>query len=61
MLNSTWGIELTADVIHYNGGYTNRGQPNTDVHARTVSNLAARLYQSDGLWELGLICSNCAR
>ena len=59
MLTSTWGLELTADVIHYNKGYKNRGQPNTDIDARTLTNLAARLYQSDGPWELGLICSNC--
>ncbi len=60
MLTSTWGLELTADVIHHNKGYKGRRQPNTATPARTVSNLSARLYQADGPWEVGLICSNCA-
>lgn len=60
MITSGWGLELAADVIHHNEGYKTRGQPNTDVPARTVTNLSARLYQPDGPWEFGLICSNCA-
>lgn len=60
MITSDWGLELTADVIHHNEGYKTRRQPNTDVPARTVTNLSARLYQQDGPWEVALICSNCA-
>ena len=56
-----WGLDLTADVIHHNGGFKTRRQPNTDIDARTVTNLSARLYQPDGGWEAALICSNCTK
>jgi iron complex outermembrane receptor protein len=59
MLNPQWGLEFTADVIHHNEGYETRNQPDTDIDARTVTNLAARLYQEAGPWELSLVCSNC--
>lgn len=55
-----WGLELTADVIWHDEGRETRRQPNTDTPSRTVSNLAARLYQQNGPWTLSLICSNCA-
>ncbi|HEX7034194.1 MAG TPA: TonB-dependent receptor [Pseudomonadales bacterium] len=55
-----WGIELTADVIWHDEGRETRRQPNTDTPSRTISNLAARLYQQDGPWMFSLICSNCA-
>ncbi len=59
MFAGNWGLELTADVIWHDDGYKTRGQPNTDIPSRTVANLAARVYQAEGPWEFGLICSNC--
>jgi len=58
-LNSDWGLELTADLNYQNEGYETRRQPNTDIDARMVTNLSARLYQSAGPWEVALVCSNC--
>ena len=54
-----WGLELTADVIHHSKGQESLNQAGTDVPSRTVTSLAARLYQSEGPWEASLICSNC--
>jgi len=59
MLNGVWGMELGADVIYHSEGYETRRQPDTAIESRTVSNLAARLYQQAGPWEVSLICSNC--
>jgi outer membrane receptor protein involved in Fe transport len=59
LLSAGWELELTGDVIYHNGGYETRRQPNTDIDARTVVNLSARLFQSAGPWEAALICSNC--
>ena len=58
-LADDWRLELTADVIHHNSGYKTRKQPNTDIDARTVANLAARLYTAEDRWEVALVCSNC--
>jgi hypothetical protein len=54
-----WALELTADVIHHSKGEEVINQPGTDIPSRTVTNLAARLFQSEGPWEASLICSNC--
>jgi outer membrane receptor protein involved in Fe transport len=59
LIGGNWGLELTADVIWHDEGQETRRQPNTDTPTRTVSNLAARLYQPDGPWTFSLICSNC--
>lgn len=59
MIAGNWGIELTGDVIWKDKGYKTSGQPGTDTPSYTVVNLAARLYQGEGPWEFGVICSNC--
>jgi outer membrane receptor protein involved in Fe transport len=54
-----WGLELTGDVIYFNRGQKALRQAGTAIPARAVANLSARLHQSDGPWQLALICSNC--
>jgi iron complex outermembrane recepter protein len=59
MISGAWGLELTADVIYHDEGFETRGQPNTAIDSRTVTNLATRLYQPQGNWEFAVVCSNC--
>lgn len=58
-LFSNWGMELTADAIYHSEGQEALRQRGTDIPQRTVLNLAARLYQGEGPWNVSLICSNC--
>lgn len=57
--NNDWLFSFSGDVIHKQKGKDFLRQPNTAQPSYTVVDLAARLYQSDGPWEFGLICSNC--
>ncbi len=54
-----WDLELSADVIHHSKGEESLNQAGTDAPSRTVTNLSARVFESDGPWEASLICSNC--
>lgn len=59
MGNSDWLFSFSGDVIHKQKGKDFLRQPNTAQPSYTVVDLSARVYQSDGPWELALICSNC--
>jgi outer membrane receptor protein involved in Fe transport len=54
-----WSLALTGDVIYHDEGQENLNQPLTDIDSRTVTNFSARIYQTDGPWELAVICTNC--
>ncbi len=56
---ANWHVELSADAIHHSEGQEGLRQKGTDIPQRTVLNLSARLYQSEGPWQANLICSNC--
>ena len=58
-LNGGWGLDLTWDSIYHNKGKRVLNQPFTEIPSRTVTHFSATLYQQDGPWEAGLICSNC--
>lgn len=55
----SWGLELTADVIHHNEGQEGLRQLGTAIQARTVTNLSARLYRPEAPWQVSLRRSNC--
>lgn len=54
-----WGVEASFDTIHHSEGERVLNQPFTEVPDRTVTHLAATLYQEGGPWEVGLTCTNC--
>jgi outer membrane receptor protein involved in Fe transport len=56
---NSWGLEASFDTIHHNNGERGLNQPFTDVPDRTVTHLAATLFQQDGPWEVGVSCTNC--
>jgi iron complex outermembrane receptor protein len=54
-----WGLEASFDTIHHSEGERTNNQPFTEVPDRTVTHLAATLYQQEGPWEVGVTCTNC--
>jgi len=54
-----WGLEASFDTIHHSDGERVLNQPFTEVPDRTVTHLAATLFQQDGPWEVGVSCTNC--
>ena len=56
---SGWGLSASFDTIYHSDGEEGLRQKGTDIPDRTVSNLAATLYQEDGPWEVGVTCTNC--
>lgn len=58
-LSSGWGLEATWDSIHHSEGERTLNQPFTEIPERTVTHLAATLYQMDGPWSAALMCTNC--
>lgn len=57
--NGDWNLSFTGDIIWKDKGREFLRQPDTAVPSFTVLDLSARVYQSDGPWEVALICSNC--
>ncbi len=58
-----WALEASIDTIYHSEGELNPGVgmlPGTEIPDRTVTNIAATLYQQDGPWSVGLTCTNCA-
>lgn len=55
----SWGLEASFDTIHHSDGERVLNQPYTDVPDRTVTHLAATLFQQNGPWEVGVSCTNC--
>lgn len=58
-LFSDWALEASFDTIHHTEGERVLNQPFTEVPERTVTHLAATVFQQGGPWEVGVICSNC--
>ena len=57
-----WGLEASIDTIHHSDGERNPSigmLPGTEIPDRTVTNIAASLYQLDGPWSVDLTCTNC--
>jgi outer membrane receptor protein involved in Fe transport len=54
-----WGLEASFDTIYHSKGERTINQPLTEIPSRTVSHLAATLYQLDGPWSVGVTCTNC--
>ncbi|MGI9328380.1 MAG: TonB-dependent receptor [Pseudomonadales bacterium] len=54
-----WGLEASFDTIYHSDGERVLNQPFTDVPSRTVTHIAATLFQQDGPMEIGLSCTNC--
>lgn len=54
-----WGFEASFDTIYHSEGERVLNQPFTEVPSRTVTHMAATLYQQDGPIEIGLSCTNC--
>ncbi len=58
-LADDWGLAFSWDTIHRSKGKRVLNQPFTEVPSRTVTHVALNLRQSDGPWNMALICSNC--
>lgn len=54
-----WGLQASFDTIHHSDGERVLNQPFTAVPDRTVTHLAATLFQDNGPWEVGVSCTNC--
>ncbi|MBI1178939.1 MAG: TonB-dependent receptor plug domain-containing protein [Alphaproteobacteria bacterium] len=59
-ITDRWSASLTGDVIWYQQGRPNNGEPGTAIPAYALLNISARLYEPGGPWEFAVICSNCA-
>jgi len=58
-ITNDWGLTATGDMIFHNRGQRVLRQPNTRIKSREVLNLSLTAYQTDGPFEVSLICSNC--
>ena len=58
-LLANWNVDLMWDTIYHSKGKRTLNQPFTEVPSRAVTHIAVTLYQQDGPWEAGFICSNC--
>ncbi len=54
-----WGLQASFDTIYHSDGERVLNQPFTDIPSRTVTHMAATLFENDGPWQLGLSCTNC--
>ena len=57
-----WALDAGFDTMYHSEGELNPGVgmlPGTEIDDRTVTNIAATLYQESGPWSVGLTCTNC--